>query len=52
MLQEKLEEKDLELNRLKLELQQKSQQEEKIDSAPDNIDGDELLKPKQEIEIE
>ncbi|XP_057995153.1 FKBP12-interacting protein of 37 kDa isoform X3 [Hevea brasiliensis] len=50
VLQEELEEKDLELNRLKLELQLKSLEAEKADSAPDNIDGDDMIKRETEIE--
>ncbi|XP_021680303.2 FKBP12-interacting protein of 37 kDa isoform X3 [Hevea brasiliensis] len=50
-LQEKLEEKDLELNRLKLELQQKGIEEGQTDSAH-NVDSDEIVKPKQETDID
>lgn len=51
ILQEEVEEKDHELNRLKLELQQKGI-ESKTDSAPKKIDDAEIMKPKQETDID
>ncbi|XP_065875060.1 FKBP12-interacting protein of 37 kDa [Euphorbia lathyris] len=53
ILQQKLEEKDCELDTLKLELQQKTRVEDRnADSAPNNIVADEMMNLKQETEID
>ncbi|KDP31056.1 hypothetical protein JCGZ_11432 [Jatropha curcas] len=52
ILQEKLEEKDRELNKLKLEIQQKSPVEGNTDSAPNNTVNDEIAITKQETDID
>ncbi|EEF51953.1 FKBP12-interacting protein of 37 kDa [Ricinus communis] len=53
ILKEKLEEKDNELNRLKLELQQKRLGEEgQTDSAPNDLVSNEMIIPKQETETD
>ncbi|XP_050223672.1 FKBP12-interacting protein of 37 kDa [Mercurialis annua] len=52
LLQKKVEEKDNELNELKLELQEKSLVDRQADVVPNNLVSSDIITPKQETEID